>query len=591
MSLLTPPSAKTETARRSRLDLGLSGKPVSPTGTIHAPSAAPQATPAVAPPAPPGPLTHVSAGPEPQPARVAPRARLRVGRWLTGAAMLALASGTYAYRETKATSQASSAGELQVTDTLVYHTVQRQNLPISITERGTLSSQKETKVLCDLETVPGQSGTRILSLIPNGTPVKQGDLLVEFDSAPLKDRVNAQSVLFETSKAAQIQAAVRYENQKTQNETNLAAAQLKVEMAQLALKMYEDESGGSYKIAVNDLEAKIQEARNQIKEAQAALKMKAARRHGVETLFKLGYRGKGDLDQAMHEHLSADFALVKSTNSLATAEANKLKLKQYEYPMKVLELKGAIATAERALAQVTRDNEALLAQTLATRTASERVLATEEEKLARFREQLAKSRVFAPHDGLVAHSPDRTLWGRVVADGELVTERFKILSLPDLSRMQVKLGIHESVVDQVRTGLSATVKIDAFPDATYHGTVAQVAVLPTQEGSMSSDVKVYDVMVTIDEEVTNLKPGMTAIAEIHVRTVSETLTLPVQAVQQVEDETWCYVEADGEIARRPLELGSSNSALVEVRGGLQEGDRVILNPQAITGGTNPDSGD
>ncbi|MFM8220997.1 MAG: hypothetical protein ACKOJF_18965, partial [Planctomycetaceae bacterium] len=103
MSLLTPPSAKSETARRSRLDLVLSGKPVSPTGAIHTPAAASQLTPMVVPPAPPGPLTQVSAGPESEPARVPPRTRLRVGRWLTGATMLALASGSYAWRESRAT--------------------------------------------------------------------------------------------------------------------------------------------------------------------------------------------------------------------------------------------------------------------------------------------------------------------------------------------------------------------------------------------------------------------------------------------------------------------------------------------------------
>ena len=459
--------------------------------------------------------------------------------------------------------------------------MQRQSLPITITERGTLSSQKETRIQCDLETVPGQSGTRILWLVPNGTAVKEGDLLVEFDSAPLKDRVNAQTVLFEQSRAAQIQATVRLENQKTQNETNLAAARLKVEMAKLALKMYEDESGGTYKIALNDLESKIQEAKNQIKEAQAALKMKAARKHGVETLFKLGYRGKGDLDQAMHEHLSADFALVRSTNALGTAEANRQKLKQYEYPMKVLELTGTISTAERALSQVERDNEALLAQTGAAKTAADRAFATEEEKLQRFKDQLAKSKVLAPHDGFVAHSPDRTPWGRLVAEGELVTERAKILSLPDLTRMQVKLGIHESVVDQVRVGLPATIRIDAFPDVSYRGSVASVAVLPTQDSSLSSDVKVYDVVVTIDEDVTSLKPGMTAIADIHVRRLDEVLTLPVQAILQEEDSTWCYVSTPEGVVRRPLKLGASNNAQVEVLEGLQTEDRVVLNPQAI----------
>lgn len=554
MSTLTYHPQSTELGRRTRLDT---------------------------PVAPQTPATTVSAGPVlASPAWIV---RLLSGKRLLVASVAGalLAGAGWSWKQHGLGATSAPSHQYETTEKLVLHSVQRQSLPITITERGTLSSQKETRILCDLETVPGQPGTRILWLVPNGTAVKEGDLLVEFDSAPLKDRVNAQTVLFEQSRAAQIQASVRLENQKTQNETNLAAAKLKVEMAKLALKMYEDESGGTYKIALNDLESKIQEAKNQIKEAQAALKMKAARKHGVETLFKLGYRGKGDLDQAMHEHLSADFALVRSTNALGTAEANKQKLKQYEYPMKVLELTGTIATAERALSQVERDNEALLAQVGAAKTAADRAFATEEEKLQRFKDQLAKSKMLAPHDGLVAHSPDRTPWGRLVAEGELVTERAKILSLPDLTRMQVKLGIHESVVDQVRVGLPATIRIDAFPDVSYKGSVASVAVLPTQDSSLSSDVKVYDVVVTIDEEVTSLKPGMTAIADIHVRRLDDVVTLPVQAILQEEDATWCYVSTPGGVLRRPLKLGASNNAQVEVLEGLQPDDRVVLNPQAI----------
>ena len=88
-------------------------------------------------------------------------------------------------------------------------------------------------------------------------------------------------------------------------------------------------------------------------------------------------------------------------------------------------------------------------------------------------------------------------------------------------------------------------------------------------------------VVTIDEEVTSLKPGMTAIADIHVRRLDDVLTLPVQAILQEEDATWCYVSTADGVVRRPLKLGSSNNAQVEVLEGLQPEDRVVLNPQAI----------
>jgi len=181
----------------------------------------------------------------------------------------------------------------------------------------------------------------------------------------------------------------------------------------------------------------------------------------------------------------------------------------------------------------------------------------------------------------VAHSPDRTPWGRLVADGELVTERFKILSLPDLAHMQVKTSVHESVLDQVKTGLAATIRLDAFPDASYQGTVRSVAVLPAQDSSMSADVKVYDVIVTIDQEVEHLKPGMTAVVDIHVKRLSDVLVIPVQSVVQEEDQTFCYVQAGKGLERRNLKLGLASQSLVEVLEGLHADERVVLNPMSI----------
>src|SRR5262245_20575999 len=79
---------------------------------------------------------------------------------------------------------------------LIFYTVARNDLPITVTERGNLESQTNTEVRCEVETMPGQSGTRIVTLVPNGTAVQEGELLVEFDSAPIKDRVDSQVLAF-----------------------------------------------------------------------------------------------------------------------------------------------------------------------------------------------------------------------------------------------------------------------------------------------------------------------------------------------------------------------------------------------------------
>jgi hypothetical protein len=136
-------------------------------------------------------------------------------------------------------------------------------------------------------------------------------------------------------------------------------------------------------------------------------------------------------------------------------------------------------------------------------------------------------------------------------------------------------------LDQTKPGLSATIRVDAFPDHVYQGSVKSVAVLPDQGGWYGSDTKVYETIVTIDEAVERLKPGMTAVVEIHVDLLRDVLTVPVQAIVQIGKETFCFMDLDGVPQRRPVKLGRTNDKFVQILDGLTEGDRVVLNPMAI----------
>ncbi len=149
---------------------------------------------------------------------------------------------------------------------------------------------------------------------------------------------------------------------------------------------------------------------------------------------------------------------------------------------------------------------------------------------------------------MVAYAVADRYYGEEIREGASLRPRQKILSLPSLSQMQVKTSVHESVLDQVKPELSASVRVDAFPERLYRGTVKSVAVLPDQGGWYGSDTKVYQTIVTIDEPVERLKPGMTAVVEIHVDRLNDVVTVPVQAIVQVGKETACYVA--GPTARR-----------------------------------------
>ena len=130
--------------------------------------------------------------------------------------------------------------------------------------------------------------------------------------------------------------------------------------------------------------------------------------------------------------------------------------------------------------------------------------------------------------------------------------------------------------------MKAVIRVDAFSDRSYHGKVKSVAVLPDQGGWLASDTKVYKTIVTIDEEVTQLKPGMTAVVEIDIEQLKDVLSVPIQAIVQRGSENWCYVQhrrrrwndEHSRWARRTTSLSRSSRV-------LEEADVVVLNPMSL----------
>ncbi len=464
---------------------------------------------------------------------------------------------------------------------LVFHSVQAMDLPITITERGNLESQQNIEVICEVDDVRRDSinGTPIVWLIENGASVKKGDLLVELDSSPLQERVDGQIIDTERAKALEIQSLAQYENQITQNQTSEADAELRVKLAELELKMYVDKESGTYQLEVEQIKRTIDDVNNEILAAQANLELKGNQKLGIESLFKLGYAGKSELERSRFDFLQAESQYAAKMNRLRTQLSSLDKKETYEREMELLRLEGAMATMERNLQQAIRNNEAKLAQSKAAMESAKKSLKKELERLARYQDQLAKCKIYAPEDGMVAYAVSR--YGEI-REGVAVRQRQHLLSLPNLTHMQVKTSVHESVLDQIATGLPTTIRVDAGADVCYHGSVQSVAVLPDQTSWSSSDTKVYKTIVKIDEAVTQIKPGMTAVVDIHVDLLHDVIAIPIQAVVQAEGENWCYVESSGSIERRHVEVGLTDEKFVEIPAGLDIGERVVLNPMSIS---------
>ena len=463
---------------------------------------------------------------------------------------------------------------------LIYYTVERGDLPIIVSERGYLESQEQTSIQSKVEIYDrrsGSTGTTILSIVPNGSVVKEGDILVELDSSQIRDLIESESLELQGDKSTLIQAQARKENQETQNETATAEAKLALELAKLNRKMYIDESSGTFKLSLSEIDRQIDESRNSILEAQAALKLQETERDGIEQLFRLGYKGKSDLEQSRYSFLKSEAALAAAVNRLANNDASRKQLETYQRQMELMKLDGEVETARRKLKQTEVSNGSELAQVTAQLFEAKERVQRQEARMVQYKRQLANCTIRAPHDGMVVYA-NNLRGSSTIRVGQAVRARQLLLTLPDLTRMQVRLQIHEAVLDQVKPGLPVDLSIDAFQNSSYEGVVKEVAVVPS---ASSKSVKTYECLVQIPGLVEKLKPGMTAVAEIRIARLQDVVSVPVQAVVQIEDDTWCYVGNDGNVERRPVQLGRNNDKFVEVISGLSSGDRTVLNPLGL----------
>jgi len=139
--------------------------------------------------------------------------------------------------------------------------------------------------------------------------------------------------------------------------------------------------------------------------------------------------------------------------------------------------------------------------------------------------------------------------------------------------------VHESTVTMIRAGLPAFVTLDSMPELRFRGVVERVAPLPdTQSRWGNPNLKVYNTDVYLTDPIPNVKPGVSAKAEIIVTNVPNALSVPIQAITTLKGKQVAYLLNSGKPEPSTVEIGLFNTRFIEITSGLKEGDRVMLAP-------------
>jgi len=142
---------------------------------------------------------------------------------------------------------------------------------------------------------------------------------------------------------------------------------------------------------------------------------------------------------------------------------------------------------------------------------------------------LGKVTITAPMSGLISRLNVEE--GENAIMGTLNNPGTVLLTIADLSTMEAWVEVDETEVVQIQIGQSATVEIDAFPDRSFPGVVSEIGNSPIRRRAGASREAVeFDVKITLEEAVPNVRPGLTAKADITVAASAAALAVPLEAV-------------------------------------------------------------
>ena len=254
---------------------------------------------------------------------------------------------------------------------------------------------------------------------------------------------------------------------------------------------------------------------------------------------------------------------------------------QFDHRKREIEFAQRVREAEVELERTQARTEAQLAQKSADVRSTEAEFGLAREQFENLVQQIEKTTVKAPSDGLVIYYADRNRWGRgdTIEEGAEVRERQPLIVLPNISRMIATLALPEADVDKVRLGQPATVQVDAFADRAFTARVRQIAPLPDSGSRFSNpDLKVYPTQVEIDGEHSELRPGMSCTIEILVQEVVDCLYIPLAAVHRDRSVHYCWVARPSGPEAVRVQLGPNDSSFVQITSGTRRRSHRVPNP-------------
>jgi HlyD family secretion protein len=210
-----------------------------------------------------------------------------------------------------------------------------------------------------------------------------------------------------------------------------------------------------------------------------------------------------------------------------------------------------------------------------------------EASLASTLDNLQKTVFYSPIDGIITSL--RVEEGEIALVGTMNNPGTVLLTIADLSVMEVEVEVDETDVVGVELNQDAEIRVDAFPDNVIKGRVTEIGSSALQKVTVSQESKDFKVVITLENPPANLKPGLSASADIITARKQSVLAIPISALvikemsedtdqQQGSQQEGVYIVEKDRVKFQSVQKGIMGELKIEIISGLEEDQEIVVGP-------------
>lgn len=439
------------------------------------------------------------------------------------------------------------------------HTVQKGPFRLEVEARGIIEPLNTVRVRSECDWT-----VRILSIVPEGTFVKKGDVVCVLESSEIEEFLRSREVYLIKARASEVTSAQQEELQRATAERRLAEAQNALKMAELDHTEYIQASFPEQKRSIH---SNIDFTGERLTVADDELAF-------VEQMFALGLSNRATVDNASLKRTTESEALRRLEGELSLLE-------QFAHPRTMYEKEYQVRQSRLSVLRTELANSLAMSRAKIETLSEERRRNIYERYVETARKSIEACTIRAPRDGQVIYAnswSSRSRGYSNIEEGKSVYHTQPIFEIPDADRYKVLIPLNEALITHVAVGMPVTVRPVSNDTVEVSSQITRISPYPISSSSYRPGVKEFmlDVMLNMTEDIKSvLQPRMDALASLAIEERSDAITVPRSAVTRLGGKAMVLLSQGEKLIPCPVQAGEIADGDVLIESGLQEGDQVV----------------